>query len=365
MKSKNLIKIYYLILILLLLPSCKNKEVNKSSDKTKDAVNSISNTGGEYKKNKEYTDAFDKFENKKFREAYPRFIELIKKYPNDLELNYSIGYIAAKSKNIPIARKFLLKTIEIDKRKWQAYKELAIMYKSVYNYKESLKWVKKVFKYEENDPMSNFIMGYLSNKLEKNDDAYIYYERAINSSSTYMLAYIHYGEFYFSRKQYDKAEKVWKEGLKKRYSNTIAKRLGSLYITTQNYTNALNIYNELIKRYPKNAESYFYIAKVYEGLNDFIKAEEFYKKSLSFSKSYDSPKLALAKIYIKQKKYNDALDIYKELNDKMIDKTTFYLYKQALILKKLKNTKKYNDIIKELKKSKLQQSKDYLQLLKK
>lgn len=358
-------KFYYLLITFLLLSSCKNKNIHKSPDisSSKDKTMSYltKNTNGD----KKYKKAFENFKNKKYNKAYKDFIELIKKYPNDLELNYHIGFIAAKSNNLPIAKKYLLKTISIDKTKWEAYRELAALYKAVYKYQEALKWVKKVFIYEQNDPLSNFIMAYLSNKLEKNDNAYIYYERAIKASSTYMLAYIHYGEFYFSRKQYDKAEKVWLEGLNKRYSTTIAKRLGSLYTKIKKYDKAIKIYKNLLKKYPQNVEPYFHIAKIYELQKNYKKAIKLYNKALLLNKNYASPKIALAEIYIKQKKYDKALNLYKELNERMIDKTSFYLYKEAVILKKQKKRNAYNKIIKELKLNPLQQSKDYLKLLSK
>ncbi len=355
-------KFYYLLITFLLISSCKNKNIPKSPDNnTVKTHNYASQTNGD----KKYKKAFENFKNKKYNEAYKDFIELIKKYPNDLELNYSIGFIAAKLNNLAIARKFLVKTISIDKTKWEAYRELAALYKSIYKYQEALKWVKKVFIYEQNDPLSNFIMAYLSNKLEKNDNAYIYYERAIKASSTYMLAYIHYGEFYFSRKQYNKAEKVWIEGLNKRYSTTIAKRLGSLYTKTKKYDKAIKIYNELLLKYQNNVEPYFHIGKIYELKKNYEKAIELYNKALSLNKNYASPKIALAEIYTQQKEYAKALILYKELNKQLLNKTTFYLYKQAIILKKQKKQNAYNKIIKELKSNTLQQSKDYLKLLSK
>ena len=359
-------KFYYLLIIFLLISSCKNKNIHKSPD-TNHGRGKLQSASAGYDTNgdKKYKKAFEKFKNKKYNEAYRDFIKLIQKYPDDLELNYHIGFIAAKSNNFPVAKKYLLKTISIDKTKWETYRELAALYKSAYKYKEALKWVKKVFKYEQNDPLSNFIMAYLSNKLEKNDNANIYYERAIRATSTYMLAYIHYGEFYFSRKKYAKAEKIWLEGLKKRYSTTIAQRLGSLYIKTKKYNKAINIYNELLLKYKNNVEPYFHIGKIYELQNNIIKAIEFYQKALSLNPSYNTPKIALAEIYDKQKKYDKALKIYRELNEKLIDKTTFYLYKQAVILKKQKKRNEYLKIIKKLKSNTLRQSKDYLKLLSK
>ena len=356
-------KYYLLALIILIFLSCK-EEINKSNDYNKNELKTHKNTNGDnYKKSPEYIQAFEEFNNKKLKSAYNQFIELVKKYPNDIELNYHIGFIAAKSNNLPIAEKFLTKTVELDKSKWQAYRDIASLYKSMYRYKDALIWVKKVFKYEKNDAVSNFIMGYLSNKLEKNDKAYIYYERAIKSSKTYMLAYIHYGEFYFSRKRYNEAEKIWLEGNKKRYSNTIAQRLGALYFKTKKYDKAIEQYNKMLEKFPKNLEPYFNIGKVYEARNNEKKAIEYYYKAISKNRIYDSPKIALANIYIKNKKLNKALEIYKELNETHISKTTFYLYKQAEILKIQKKDKELKIIIKKLKNSKLKQSADYLKLL--
>jgi len=344
------------ILTIVIILSCNSN--NSSNNKSIKENNKL-----EYQKSIEYKSAFETFNTGNNKLAYSKFIKLIEKHPNDIELNYHIGFIAARSKNLPIAKKFLEKTIKLLPSKWEAYRDLASLYKSLYMYKDALIWVKKVFKYEKNDATSNFIMGYLSNKLEKNDQAFIYYERAIKQTKTYMLAYIHYGEFYYSRKQYHKAEKIWKEGLEKRYSNTIALRLGSLYSKTQEYTKAINTYEEVLARYPQSLEPYFRIGKIYESQKNYKKAIEYYKKALSTKKLYDSPKIALANIYIKQKKLNEALLLYKELNDIYITKTTFYLYKQAQILKMQKKQKEYKKIIQMLKKSPLKESLDYLKNL--
>jgi tetratricopeptide (TPR) repeat protein len=364
MKRNNFTGAYLLLIILLFLVSCKNKNFNKSSDlKTNKNVSNHILNGEEYKKSKEYISAFKVFNEGNYKLAYSNFIELVKKYPNDLELNYHIGFIAGKSNNVPIARKFLLKTIDIDETKWEAYRELASLYKGIYDYKESLSWVKKVFKYEKNDPLSNFIMGYLSNKLEKNDNAYIYYEKAIKATSTYMLAYIHYGEFYFSRKKYEEAERIWKQGLEKKYSSTIASRLATLYTNTKKYDEAISINNELLEKYPKNIEPYFNIGKIYELQGNYKKAIEYYDKALKMNHQYSSPKIALAEIYNKQKKYSKSLAFYQELDSDVIGKTTFYLYKQAEVLKKMGDKQKYSKIIEKLKSNSLKESLDYIKLL--
>jgi len=348
-------KFYLLIIIIITSISCTTNSSSPIKAKTK----------VKYQNSVEYKSAFETFKTKNYKLAYSKFIELLKKYPDDIELNYHLGFIAAKSKNLRLAKKFLEKTISLSPSKWQAYRDLASLYKSLYKYKDSLNLIKKVFKYEKNDPVSNFIMGYLSNKLERNDNAFIYYDRAIKHTQTYMLAYIHYGEFYYSRKQYDKAEKIWKEGLEKRYSNTIASRLGSLYIKTKNYNEAINIYEKILKKYPQSLEPYFNIGKIYEEQKNYTQAIKYYKKALSTKKIYDSPKIALANIYIKQNKLDKALLMYEELNKIHISKTSFYLYKQAKILKAQKNKKRYKEIIKILKESKFKESLSYLKSLEK
>lgn len=302
------------------------------------------------------------------KESFKLFNELIVKYPDNEKVNYYLGCFYAQSLNYDLAFKYLHKTIEINPKKWEAYKEIGKIYKSLNKYEEALKYIEKIFIFtSEADAESNFFMGFLLNKVKKNENSENiekYYLNAIRLEPKYIMVYIHLGSFYFSLKQFEKAKEIWEKGLTFDENNlTLLERSASLQISLKNYKKAIENYEKLIKYHPNYVESYFNIGKCYEYLNDFEDALKSYNEAIKINPNYQFAKQAIGEIYLTQKNYKEALNIFTDLF-----KTTsepFYLYKQGLIHKILNDANNLKITIQSLSDLKEERAKEYLNLLKK
>ncbi len=350
-------KILIAITIILFSLSCTKLEDNK-------IVNNSSKTS-KIKKSKRYQEAFELFENKKIEKAYKEFFELLKEYPDDWKLNYHIGMIAAKGYQIKTAEHYLKIAIKLSPERWESYRELASLYKSLYRYKDALIEIKKVFKYNNDDALSNFTLAFLSVKLkDKTIDPIKYYKQAIKSAPKYMLAYIHFGQYYLSLKEFDKAEEIWIKALKQRDSITIRRMLASLSIRKKDYNEAIKRYKKLIKEKPNYVEGYLKYGNALEKLNRKKEAEKIYKEAIDIKESYIYTSQALAELYLKEKRYKEAIEVYENLLTKSISNKEYFLFKQAEIFKEIKDLKKFNTIIKKLKKIDTKLANNYIKYLK-
>lgn len=300
--------------------------------------------------------------------SFKLFNELIVKYPNDEKVNYYLGYFYAQSLNYELAFKYLHKTIELNPKKWEAYREIGKIHKSLNKYKEALNYIEKIFIYtSEADAESNFLMGFLLNKVKKTDNGENiekYFSNAVKLQPKYIMVYIHWGSYYFSLKQFEKAKKIWEKGLTFDENNlTLLERNASLQISLKNYKKAIENYELLIKHHPAYVESYFNIGKCYEYLNDFENALKSYNTAIKINPDYQFAKQAIGEIYLSQKNYKEALNIFADLF-----KTTsepFYLYKQGLIHKLSNDEENVKITIQKLSELKEERAKEYLNLLKK
>jgi type IV pilus assembly protein PilF len=87
------------------------------------------------------------------------------------------------------------------------------------------------------------------------------------------------GWAYYNKQEYEVAEKYYSDALKLEPNFITALRgLGRTYIAMGRAADAVATLEKAVKKYPRSAESYFYLAKAYSLSGEYIKAISVYKK---------------------------------------------------------------------------------------
>lgn len=80
----------------------------------------------------------------------------------------------------------------------------------------------------------------------------------------------------------------------------------------KNFKEAINIYLEILKKYPNLLPVYNNIGLSYAELNNFEMAEKYFMDCLKFEPNNIAPLNNLAKLYFRNKKHKKAIPLYKK-----------------------------------------------------
>jgi tetratricopeptide (TPR) repeat protein len=96
------------------------------------------------------------------------------------------------------------------------------------------------------------------------------------------------GWAHYNKKEYELAEKYYSDALRLEPNFVIALRgLGRTYIAMERAADAVAMLEKTVKKYPRSAESYFYLAKAYSLSGEYKKAISAYNKVVELAP--DSP----------------------------------------------------------------------------
>lgn len=140
-------------------------------------------------------------------------------------------------------------------------------------------------------------------------------------------------EKYFKRQDYEKAEKAYKK-LMEISKNSDYSGLLSIYIATGQYKSAEELLLKRLKDSPFDTLLYISLAKVYLYQKDYAKAKSTIQKALKlkFEAGEYEAHAILGEVYIKERKYQDAIDSFekaskffkKECEDKNLMMSHFF-----------------------------------------
>ncbi len=93
--------------------------------------------------------------------------------------------------------------------------------------------------------------------------------------------------------------------------------MGHICLKEQNYSDAIKFFRKALEINEKSAIINFYLASAYQHNKELAKAEIFLNKAEKLDSSNPMIKYQKANILINKKKYEEALKILSELNEKM------------------------------------------------
>lgn len=148
--------------------------------------------------------------------------------------------------------------------------------------------------------------------------------------------------------------KKYADNLKNSENNIVLLEYGIDLIFLNNYQEAINVFNKLLKRIKGKKEDieierlYFNLGHAYHEQNRLYDAETYYYKCLSENKNYNKAKVNLGNIYRTIGNYEQSLDFYNEVLD---DNPKFYeaIYNKAILLAYMKKYEEAEELFDKLK----------------
>ena len=182
------------------------------------------------------------------------------------------------------------------------------------NFVEAIKFFSRASNIDKSNPVYFYNLGnayFFNGWHEESVNAY---QKAIcltpdNADYRYSLAYL-----LFEDKEYDKAKKeidIVLENNPKHYQARVISAL--LKLESKDYLGAQQILEENIKFGAEDDFTLISLGKVYSELGIFDKAEKVTSNAIERTPDNMNNRCALAEIYIKEKKYNEAIEISKSL----------------------------------------------------
>ncbi len=301
------------------------------------------------------------FDDGKVEQAWELYKSIENKYKNSYKLNYKLGLISSRSGWSELALKYLKRVLEIKSSFWLAQKEIAIMYKSKYEYQSSLEEINKILNNPDLDAESYFLVAFLNIKNKTTTNPESFFQKSLELDPSFVMSSLHYGSYLIGKKDFDKSDKIIKNGLKYNPTNSsLIELYCSIKMLEKKYSEAIERYKTYTEKNPKWGYGFLQIGTAYEKLGNYRLAEEYYNKSVQIDRNLRFGWQSLATVKERFGKIDEALEIWESLAISYDE--PYYDFKAADLLKH--NLEKSEVFIKKLKNSTNSRAKEYLKILK-
>lgn len=155
--------------------------------------------------------------------------------------------------------------------------------------------------------------GYNAYELKELDNAFLYFQKAIELNPKYDFAYNALGILHYDKGYYDKAISLYEKALELNPKLEITYiNLGNAYFIKNDIVKAIVQYEKSIKLNPNYAESYFGLGttSVQKGDND--EAISFFEKAIELNPNFYSAYLHLGYTYYSKRDIDKAIIIFKK-----------------------------------------------------
>ena len=250
-------------------------------------------------------------ENKKAEILLKSIIEVM---PGNSNYYYSLFDIYMDQNKYIEAEKISIKMISIFPDDWRAYYSQSLIYLTQDNYKKIIPLLEPVSTEFKNVFAIQYIVGLAYSKLSLNDDALLYYGKALllqpNSVSLLHSLAVLYDEI----SDWNKSDKIYDQLIALDSSDAQAYNnyAYSLVERNQDLNKALKLATKAILLEPKNPSYLDTIGWVYFKLNKFKKAKKYIEAAIEIDEDSAVILEHLGDIYIKLNKFKNANKLYKK-----------------------------------------------------
>jgi len=237
----------------------------------------------------EFADCVNLFNSGDIKNALIKGKNLIKKYPDNYELNKFLGLILAHSNNLDEALIFFNKCLEINKNSPDIYFNLGLIFKkkglldlSVKNYEEAIKLNPKFL-----DAYIN--LGVVFEQQERNDDCLAVLQELIKKDKNNYKAYFNLGN--------------------------ILKKIGR-------FEDSISAYSQAIKINDQQAEIFFNLAIVLKKIGNYDDAIINHEIAIKLKPDYFKAYNNLGVIFNDQRKFSEAFNCFEtslKINPKFLE----------------------------------------------
>lgn len=190
---------------------------------------------------------------KNFDGAALEFRAAIKADPSDAEAHVLLGMALRNQNELDEAKSYLDKAIELDPRSGRAYFELGLLYNIEKKQADAEQALSKAIQLSPNESLFWYAYGEIFRVQERDDDAIKAYRRAVELDPPYPKALLKLGIMLVDRKQYDEAEGLLTQALRRDSHATSALfYLGALHQAQNKPRLALDNYEQFVKAAPKD-----------------------------------------------------------------------------------------------------------------
>ena len=204
--------------------------------------------------------------------------------------------------------------ISFDSTYWTAHYNKADIFQLQEKYTEELYSRDIVISYnlENPDRYTERAECYLA--MEDDTNAIKDYEKAIELAPDVRMYFYNRAKFYHQKKEYDLALKDYTSAIETEqslaYKMSIYCERAFCYVDAEDYENANNDFNQVIKLDPENTSPYFYRAKMYHKLSESENEKKDYLRAIELNDEDPEGYYYLADFYLKQNKILHTINYY-------------------------------------------------------
>jgi tetratricopeptide (TPR) repeat protein len=296
------------------------------------------------------------FEDKKYEEAITSFGKAINSEPNYIDY-YFRGRAYFELKKYEEATKDFLKAIESNTEKTDkaneeradAYFFLGRIDLGSANYIQAITNFGKAIELAPKDTDAYSLLGRVYFKVARYEETIDNFEKAINAGCDLNhMDYYFRGCAYFESKKYEKAIKDFKKAIESNAKKSIKSdyeradayfSLGRIYFIKENYSEAIDRFNQALIYDLKYTDAYFFLGRAYLEAEKYENAIENLEKVTKLDSKYENAYFFLGRVYLEAKKYNNAIENFKkaaEANHPKYEDIYFFLGRVYFESKKYK-----------------------------
>ena len=240
-----------------------------------------------------------------YKEAI-HILKYIAKGTNDHSILYNLGLSYYQINNYKESIKYLTQALLLNPEDFKNYYYLGLAYKSDKLYKQSLDAFKKCISLNSNWGLAHYELGLIYG-ITLNDDLAIKHFELAKRNETFDDLNYKLGMLYYKNQNFIKAMKPLKEYLLQHMKDyDTMKIMGEIFLSTNRYPEAIDIYYRLIDIEPNNEKYYYNIANSYYNLNDFNNALDYYLKVINLNEENYSVFIDIGTIFNKKNQFNQA-----------------------------------------------------------
>lgn len=194
---------------------------------------------------------------KNFDAAALEFRSAIKADDHDAEAHVLLGMALRNQNEFDEAKSWLDKALELDPRNGRAYFEMGLLYNQEKKQADAEQALGKAVQFSPNDSLFWYAYGEIFRLQDRNDEALNAYRKAVDLDPPYVKALLKLGEMLVDKKQYEEAEGLLTQALRRDAKASIPAYyyLGVLYEAKKKYRQAFENYESFVKLAPKTDEN--------------------------------------------------------------------------------------------------------------
>ena len=220
------------------------------------------------------------YESGKLKESKQKYIDVLKKIPQNSDLLQMIGLIENELGNFNNAERYFRKAIDADPNNFGLYITIGQFYIEKNRSKEALLILKEAIKLDNHNPDIFCLYGDAFKQLNLHEKAIECYRKSINLDPEYTLAITKLGSCYRTLNMLDKAFKCYRKVLGISPNDPKAlHNLGNLYRKIGFMDDAITHYQRALSQTPDYTEIYESLGNAFQQKKDYASAHDAYLKA--------------------------------------------------------------------------------------